>query len=92
MTPNNAVRDEAACRNAANRSLLCPLGCLNFRVLRFTHPKGPSGLLPPKAAANTFCGRGPKLVLGEESATRQGEKYSEPSLRPQGGSSVFSLE
>lgn len=91
MSLNSAVRDEAACRNAANKSLFVLPGCLNFRVLRFTHPKEPSGLLPPKAAANTFVEEDPDLLRGRSPQPGRAKKYSEPSVRPQGGSRHFQL-
>jgi hypothetical protein len=91
MTPNSAVRDEVACRNAANRSLVSSR-LYEFPRLRFTHPKGPSALLPPKAATNTFVEGDPSgFSLGKESATHRAKKYSEPSVRPRGGGRVFSL-
>jgi hypothetical protein len=37
--------------------------------MRFTHPKGPSGLLPPKAAENSSAEGDPNLFWGEESAS-----------------------
>lgn len=87
MTLNSAVRDKGACRNAANRSLLVLLGCLNFRVCG-SHTEGAKRIAASQGGGEYFCGRETKLVLGKESATRQGEKYSQASLRPQGGSRV----
>ena len=91
MTPSSAVRDEADCRNAANKSLWFLLRLFEFPRLRFTHPEGAKRIAVSQGGGEYFCGRGPELVLGKESATRLGGKYSEPSVRPQGGSRIFQL-
>jgi hypothetical protein len=64
MTPSSVERGEVACRNAANRSLSVSSSAVEFPRLRFTHPKGPSGLLPPKAGRNTFVEGDPNLFWG----------------------------
>lgn len=92
MSLNSVVRGEVACRNAANKSLLFSPRLFEFPRFAVHTPEGAKRIAASQGGGEYFRGRGPKRFPWVRSPRPgRAKKYSEPSVRPQGGSRIFQL-
>ena len=91
MSLSSAVHDEAVYRNAANRSLLFLLRLFEFPRFAVHTPEGAKRIAASQGGGEYFCGRGPGLATGKESATRQGKEVFRAELASAGRQEIFQL-
>ena len=90
MTPSSAVRDEAACRSAANRSLLVSPRLLNFRVCGSHTRRGQADCRLPRRG-RILLWKGNQTCFGEGVRNLSGLEVFRDELASAGRQQRFQL-